>query len=181
MMETSERAGVKDWVVAGSCFEYGESGTRYEAIPVDAPLEPLGAYSTSKAAASVALSGFARDHDFKFSWHRIFHVYGPGEAPSRFWPSLVRAAQDGTDLEMSEGMQVRDFVPVEEVARQLLLACHQRPEPGNPVFLNLGTGKALTLREFAEAEWKRLGAKGHLRIGAKPMRPNEVMRFVPQL
>src|ERR1019366_8540375 len=44
-------AGVKRFVICGSCFEYGKSGERFELIPADAPLEPTNAYAASKAAA----------------------------------------------------------------------------------------------------------------------------------
>jgi nucleoside-diphosphate-sugar epimerase len=58
LFNQAHHAGISKFLVAGSCFEYGKSGERYEYIPVDAPLEPTKTYQISKAAASVALSGW---------------------------------------------------------------------------------------------------------------------------
>jgi nucleoside-diphosphate-sugar epimerase len=174
-------AGVNRFVVAGSCFEYGKSGERYEFIPPDAPLEPTQSYPASKAAASIAFCQLAIDLGLQLSIHRIFQVFGEGEAESRLWPSLRDAARAGRDFEMTPSEQIRDFVPVEEVARQLLAACHEEISPGEPLVRNLGTGQPRSLRDFAEEWWARWQAPGKLIFGAKPYRAGEVMRYVPKL
>jgi nucleoside-diphosphate-sugar epimerase len=181
LFRSAIEAGIQRFVVAGSCFEYGRAGERYEFIPPDAPLEPTQTYPASKAAASVAFYQFAVEHRLQLSLHRIFQVFGEGEAESRLWPSLRRAALAGEDLEMTPAEQVRDFVPVEEVARQLLAACSRQLPPGEPLVANLGTGRPQTLRAFAEHWWTKWNAKGRLVFGAKPYRDGEVMRYVPQV
>lgn len=50
----------------------------------------------------------------------MFHVYGEREAETRFWPSLRRAALAGEDFPMTKGEQIRDFMPVETLARTFL-------------------------------------------------------------
>lgn len=172
-------AGVGRFVVAGSCFEYGRSGERYEFIPPDAPLEPTQTYPASKAAASIAFSQFAVQSGVKLSIHRIFQVFGEGEAESRFWPSLRKAALSGENFAMTKGEQIRDFVPVEEVARQFMDAVLREVASGKPLILNLGTGRPQTLRQFAEEWWLRWKARGQLQFGVTPYREGEVMRYVP--
>jgi nucleoside-diphosphate-sugar epimerase len=174
-------AGTTRIVAAGSCFEYGRSGERYDFIPPDAPLEPTQTYPASKAAASVAFYQLAVELKLRLSIHRIFQVYGEGEAESRLWPSIRRAALSGEDLEMTPAEQVRDFIHVTEVANKLLLACEHHVEPGLPQIANLGTGEPQTLRAFAEKWWKDWRGKGNLVCGVKPYREGEVMRFVPSL
>lgn len=181
LFQTCKQAGIERFIVAGSCFEYGESGVRYEFIPVDAPLEPTQSYPTSKAKASMAFCEFAREEQVELLILRIFHVYGEGELATRFWPSLKAAAEKGEDFPMSAGEQVRDFVPVELVAKTFINALEREDlEPGKPVINNLGTGKPMSLREFAEREWKGFNASGRLLIGEVPTRPGEVMRYVPE-
>ncbi len=114
-------AGIKHFLIVGSCFEYGRSGIRYDAIPVTAPLEPTTAYGASEAAASIAALALAVEHQLRLVVARPFHVYGKVEAPGRFWPSLVAAAKAGEDLPMTRGEQIRDFQPVEQTANQLFL------------------------------------------------------------
>ena len=174
--------GVGQFIVAGSCFEYGRSGERYEYIPPDAPLEPTQTYPASKAAASVAFHAFACEQQVKLLILRVFQVFGEGELESRFWPSLRRAALAGQDFPMTPAEQVRDFIPVEQVARVFLTALAQTDiEPGKPKIENLGTGRPQTLRHFAEHWWKSWNAPGQVQIGALPDRSNEVMRYVPHI
>lgn len=182
MTRSAHRAGVTNFVVAGSCFEYGRSGEKFEFIPTDAPLEPTSSYPVSKAAASIAFKYLASELGLKMSIHRIFQVFGEGEAESRFWPSLKKAAQAGKNFPMTEGKQIRDFVPVEFVASHLLEATSSREtKPGVCIVKNVGSGDPLSLRQFAEKWWQHWGAIGNLQFGAVAQRPNEIMRFVPEL
>jgi nucleoside-diphosphate-sugar epimerase len=117
----------------------------------------------------------------RLSIHRIFQVYGPGESELRLWPSLRAAAREGRNFELTPAEQIRDFVPVEEVARQLLEALRLSVKAGRPEVLNLGTGHPKSLREFAEGVWRAEQATGRLIFGAKPYRDGEVMRYVPEV
>lgn len=181
LFKKAAAAGVSRFVVAGSCFEYGRSGERYEFIPPDAPLEPTQTYPASKAAASIAFRQMAVDLKLELSIHRIFQVFGEGEAESRLWPSLRRCALAGEDLDMTPAEQIRDFIPVSGVAEQLLQACSASLNAGHPQIFNLGTGQPTTLRSFSEFWWRHWNATGKLKFGAKPYRAGEVMRYVPDI
>lgn len=175
-------AGVKRFVVAGTCFEYGRASDRYDAIPVDAPLEPELSYPISKAAASIAFLGLARQEKLQLQLMRIFQVYGEGEAATRFWPALRAAAREGRDFPMSPGLQVRDFVAVESVAAQIADAlAFDDVLPGEPRIVHVASGEPRSLIEFARYWWERWGATGRLLPGAVPMRAGEVMRIVPEM
>lgn len=178
----AHKAGVERYVVAGSCFEYGKAGERYKFIPPDAPLEPVLSYPTSKAAASIAFVSLAAELSLQLSIHRIFQVYGEGEAENRLWPSLRRAALAGEDYPLTPGEQVRDFVPVEMVAEKLLKAAiGNNATRGVAHIENVGTGRAQTIRAFSETWWRHWEARGTLSIGKVPYREREIMRFVPAL
>ncbi|MEI6491576.1 MAG: NAD-dependent epimerase/dehydratase family protein [Verrucomicrobiota bacterium] len=182
MFELAAGVGLKSWIVAGSCFEYGKSGERYEEIPVDAPLEPTASYPASKAAASIALSALATEVKARLLIGRIFQVFGPGELETRFWPSLKKAALAGNDFPMTSGEQVRDFVPVEQVASYFVEALFRKDiKDGIPLIENIGSGHPQSLKDFAVSWWMNWHAKGKLQVGAVPKRPNEVMRYVPKL
>ena len=180
LFEQARLAGISNFVVAGSCFEYGRSGERYEAIPNDAPLEPTNSYAASKAAASIALSQWAEEHQLNLEILRVFHVYGEGEAETRFWPSLRRAALVGEDFPMTDGEQIRDFMAVEAVARAFLHRVEMPVEqPAVVQVFNLSSGELSTIRLFAERWWNHWNARGQLLFGRVPYRSGEVMRYVP--
>jgi nucleoside-diphosphate-sugar epimerase len=182
LFNQAHHAGISKFLVAGSCFEYGKSGDRYEYIPVDAPLEPTMAYPTSKAAASVAFSGWAIDKNINLQILRIFQVFGEGEPLSRLWPSLKKAAISGDDYPMTMGEQIRDFIPVEDVADEFVSSLlFDKVKSGLPMVKNIGTGKPITVCEFSKYWWNKLEAKGKLQVGVIPYRKNEIMRFVPMI
>jgi len=175
-------SGVKKFLVAGSCFEYGKSGERYDFIPTDAPLEPTMTYPTSKAVASIALYGWAIEKQIQLQILRIFQVFGEGELETRLWPSLKKAALSGKDYPMTKGEQIRDFIHVEQVAKQFVEQLNfDNVCKGEPQILNIGSGKPQTVLAFSEYWWKQWNAKGKLQVGAIPYRDNEVMRYVPEI
>jgi nucleoside-diphosphate-sugar epimerase len=180
LFEQARVAGISRFLCAGSCFEYGRSAERYDAIPVDAPLEPTLSYPTSKAAASVAMIGFASEHKLLLKIYRIFQVFGEGEQQNRLWPSLRIAAKNGDDFAMTAGGQVRDFINVKDVASTFVRALDFNGiEPGLPHVANLGTGRAQSLADFARYWWKQFGATGKLLLGKVPYRDKEMMRLTP--
>jgi UDP-glucose 4-epimerase len=182
LWEDAIAAGVKRLIIAGSCFEYGKSGECYDFIPPDAPLLPTGAYHASKAAASMAAIGLCHQRNVELAILRPFHLFGAGEAPSRFWPQLITAARTGADFAMTNGEQIRDFTPVEFAASIFLEAATlRRLVPGKPEIENVGTGKPTRLKDFAAKEWTRNRARGVLLIGQRSQRRLEVMRYVPRI
>lgn len=182
-IENAFKAGVNRYVLAGSCFEYGTSGDRYDYIPVNAPLEPKGSYPVSKAMFFLAVKEFFNGKEAYVSYQRIFQVYGEGEAESRFWPTLRSKAFSGEDMLMTEGEQLRDFVNVSDVASKLKIKIEHMFSKKYSCFEveNLASGTPQTLKEFAQYWWKEWSAKGDIKFGAIPYRKNEVMRFVPSL
>lgn len=175
-------AGIRRFLVVGSCVEFGAAASDNGSISPDHRTDPIGPYAGSKAAFTKAFTAFSREKGLMSVVARVFHVYGDGQYERNFWPSLREAALTGQDFPMTTGEQIRDFTPVSEVAAQLLFAASREDIlPGNPIFQNVGTGKPQSLRDFAETWWKQWGATGTLKIGEIPQRPNEVMRYVPQI
>ena len=174
--------GITKWLIAGSYLEYGRSADRFDFIPSDAPLEPISPYAASKAAAFELLHSLVCENNIKMIYARIFSAFGDGQYLSNFWPSLQEAALKGRDFPMTNGEQIRDFIPVENVAKRLVqLLDFNKLKSGNPLIINIGTGCPKTLKDFAKYWWKEWGAKGKLNVGALPYRQHEIMRFVPEI
>lgn len=182
LAEQALKSGVKKFLVSGSCFEYGNSSEKYLEIPPSAPLSPNLSYPTSKAAASTAFAGFAAENNLKLKILRFFQVYGEGEQDTRFWPSLKKAALAGSDFEMSQGEQVRDFIHVNCLVKKVVDQLNfEGTQKGVPYFENIGLGAPQTLKEFAQHWWREWGATGNLKFGVLPYRKNEIMRLVPKV
>jgi nucleoside-diphosphate-sugar epimerase len=179
LIQQAAAQGVKDVLVAGTYFEYGIAAGGQHFVHPATELRPTLTYPISKAAASTAFLGLARHLQLRLQVLRIFQVFGEGEAGTRFWPSLRTAAQEGRDFPMSAGLQVRDFVPVEQVANTFLSALtFEGVNPGLPHIRNVGTGQAQSLLEFARHWWATWGATGQLIPGELGLRPGELSRLV---
>jgi len=176
LAEQAVDAGVRKFIVAGSCFEYGRASRRAPTVGVDTPLEPDLSYPTSKAAATLAFQGFARERRVSLKVLRLFQVFGEGEQASRLWPSMRQAALEGRDFPMSPGQQVRDFTPVEFVAERFVRALDfSDAVDGEPLVEHVATGTPRTLLEFSMDWWSRWNARGRLLPGAVDYRANEIM------
>ena len=182
LAQLAHHAGVDRMVASGTFAEYGLSASRFERIPNNAPLEPVEPYAASKAAAGLALAAFTRNMKWKCFYGRIFSAFGEGQFENNFWPQLRTAATSGENFPMTGGEQIRDFIPVVEVARIFLAAAEERSlEPGVPVIENVASGLPVSLRDFASEWWTRWSATGELQLGVVPYRTNEVMTYIPEV
>lgn len=179
LFEKARKAGVERFIVAGSCFEYGSSCLRFNEIPTDAPLEPLCSYGASKASFSIAIKQWALEHKLNLEILRIFHVYGEGESPKRFWPSLRHAAENGLDFTMTRGEQIREFLPVIKVAKAFALRASLPTSHGEIIVFNLSQKNPQRLKDFAQQEWLKYSSSSNKLIFSLPYRPREMMRCVP--
>jgi len=181
LFSLASTSGIPHLVACGSCFEYGKSGERYEFIPPDAPLEPIGPYAASKAAFSIAVESMARTASPSFTLIRPFHLFGEGQHESNLWPSLRLAALSGNDFPMTAGEQIRDYMPVEQAAGEFLKIATKKTPPWKFKVLNIGSGQPVTLKDLTTQWWRQWNADGKLLIGAIPYRSGEVMRFTPEI
>ena len=179
LIRQAAEQGVKKFIIAGSCFEYGSSANKVEELTVDSPLEANNNYSISKAASSIAFLGMARQLEIQMKLLRIFQVYGDGEHESRLWPSLKKAALSGADLPMTLGEQIRDFIPVETVAALILNAATDNSVQNlGPEVKHIATGAPQKTVDFVNYWWSRWGATGKIIFGALPYRRGEMMRII---
>jgi UDP-glucose 4-epimerase len=177
-------AGVKNFIICGSCFEYGATSDSCEFISVNTPLRPTGPYPASKAAATMAASALASTEKVKVWVLRPFHIFGEGESANRLYPQILTAAREGRDLDLTEGRQVRDFMNAKDAARMIhgyALMLFEDTQESFFRISNLGTGRPSSLRDFASKVWKENGGTGRLKFGAIPYRDAEVMRCVPEV
>ena len=169
-------SGTRRFIVAGTCFEYGDMATNNTLLTATTPLQPTLSYPTSKAAASIAFEGFAREHQVKLKILRIFQAYGEGEQANRFWPAMRTAALAGVDFPMSPGEQIRDFINAVDVAQQFVSALDfSEDSRENSTIHHIASGHPQMLKDFATMWWQRWRARGKLQLGALPYRKGEPM------
>lgn len=179
LIELAHQAGVKRFVAAGSCLEYGSEAEVWDTIPPNAALRPITPYAASKAAGFFMLHAFASNNPIELFYGRIFSVYGEGQFSENLWPAMREAALIGADFPMTEGNQIRDFIPVNEVARHLQFAAERRDlKLLEPLVVNIGSGNGMRVVDFARQQWSQFGATGSLKPGKIASRPGEMPRLV---
>ncbi len=164
-------AGVSRILCAGTCFEYGlAEGELDEAFPVS----PVVAYAEAKAQLHRQIVRIAQQTKTSLLWARIFYPYGPGQHPKSLWTSLQDAI-DRADpkFPMSPGLQVRDYIPVEEVGAAIAqLACTDADG-----VLNICSGKPVVLRKLVEGWIQDRGSEIQIEPGVYGYPDYEPMAF----
>lgn len=147
-------------------------------INTDTVLGPmLNAYALSKHQFKQWGQQFTRDGQFRFINLRLEHMYGAGDDPTKFTTHVIRAFLDNTpELKLTLGEQKRDFIHIDDtvdayavVIDRLLKFDHGFSE------FEVGSGHAITIREFVETVRDLTSATTQLEFGALPYRTNEVM------
>ncbi len=164
--------GLANLVVAGTCFEYGmQSG----ALAETADAAPANAYAIAKDALRRRLQTLRRGRPFLLTWARLFYLHGDGQAASALLPQLQRALDAGaTTFPMSGGEQLRDYLPVEEAADDLVRLALARRDNG---VVNICSGRPISVRALVEGWLAAHGRSIALDLGRYPYPAHEPMAF----
>jgi nucleoside-diphosphate-sugar epimerase len=162
-------------VVSGTCAEYRWNGRPCR--EASTPLEPRSLYGICKATLFKFLEGAATRLGLSYAWGRIFLLYGSSESEARLIPATVCALLDGRPALCTHGQQIRDFMHVEDVARALVRMLTSNVN--GPV--NVGSGEPTSIAEaVSELAW-RAGRPDLLRLGALPLREDDVPILIPDI
>jgi dTDP-6-deoxy-L-talose 4-dehydrogenase (NAD+) len=135
-------AGVKRIVGLGTCFEYDVTAG---VLSIDTPLKPTTPYAATKAALYTALSQLIPNAGAEFAWCRLFYLFGEGEDPRRLVAHLHKKLQNGEQVDLTTGEQIRDFLDVTQAGKQISdVALGTQVGP-----INICSGIPITVRELA--------------------------------
>lgn len=166
VLEASVRGGARRAFVFGSGFEYEPSSGP---IAEDGPVGPTTTYGAAKVAATAIATQIRESTDLDVCVVRPFSVYGPREHLRRFVPDVITAALSDRPIEMSSGMQVRDYLFSGDLADGVARAAAY---PGTlPPSLNLSGGARHDLLEMARIVIDSTGTSAPLCPGARPANP----------
>ncbi len=172
LIEQLAAAGLQRLVVAGTCYEYGlQNGPLKE----DQFTDPANCYAIAKDSLRRVIASRYTQQDLQWCWARIFYPYGNGQNPNSLLPTLLKALETGEEFfPMGSGRQLRDFIDVKEVARQLLtLATHQDAAG----IYNVGSGKPRSVLEMVEEAVEAHGGNIQLKRGVYQDRSDEPLAF----
>lgn len=164
--------GLQHLLVTGTCFEYGMQEGELDELTESKPSNP---YGKAKDRLRQELESLVSGKPTRLQWARIFYMYGAGQGEKSLFAQLQKALDDGeTTFDMSGGQQIRDFLPVEEVAEALVdIICH----PTHSGVVNVCSGRSLVLQSLIQEYLQKRSASIKLNLGVYPYPDWEPFRF----
>jgi len=164
--------GLNDLLVTGTCFEYG---MKDGCLKEDMETEPANPYAIAKDQLRRKLEVFAVEKQIHFKWVRLFYMYGKGQSANSLFSQLDKAlANDEPVFNMSGGEQERDYLPVEEVAANIVAIALQNKVEG---IINCCSGKPVTVKAMVEQYLTEKKQTIKLNLGFYPYPNYEPMSF----
>ncbi|MDY7002943.1 MAG: NAD-dependent epimerase/dehydratase family protein [Cyanobacteriota bacterium] len=141
------------------------------------PYQELGSYSLSKKHFQQWGKQIALAHQIEFVNVRLEYVFGPEDYRNKLIPlAIEQFLSNASELKLTSGEQQRDFIHVEDVVSAYLLLLEKESEPSQYYQeYEVGTGRAISLRQLIEMLKELTQVQTELKFGALPQRPGEIM------
>lgn len=143
----------------GSCAEYDWSDP---ILAEDTALNPASLYGKAKAATGTLLMDVADDLGLSLVWARLFFCYGPGEPKGRLLGDLLQGLAAGRPVDCTDGLQKRDFLHTEDVARAIATVLDSDATGA----INIASGEATEVRMLIDAAARQMGRPDLINWGA---------------
>jgi nucleoside-diphosphate-sugar epimerase len=164
--------GLQNLTVIGTCFEYGMlNGCLSESLQTN----PQNSYGLAKDSLRKFIEILQTKKPFSFKWVRLFYMYGKGQSEKSLLAQLDKALEKEEQIfNMSGGEQLRDYLPVEKVAENLVLIALQDKIQG---IINCCSGKPISIRNLVERYLQEKNKSIHLNLGYYPYPTYEPLAF----
>ena len=177
LLESAASAGCGRFIQLGSCSEYG---SREGIVHEDMLSTPTTIYGATKAAATVLVHERGNSLGLDTVILRLFNLWGEEEPSHRLFPDLLSACREKRPLKLTDGRQLKDYSYIGDVAEWItdLTLKQEKLDAG---IINIGSGQALSVRDFVLRIARRLGGEDLLRFGAIQNRGYEARGQTPDL
>lgn len=104
------------------------------------------------------------------------HIYGPNDSLGKFVPWVEsQFANNTAEIDLTDGIQLRDFVYVDDVVNVYLDILKRIKTFKGYASFEVGSGQAMSVRQFVEQLKEKTGASTKLNFGAIPRKEEEIM------
>ena len=137
----------------------------------------LNAYSLTKKQFMEWGRFFAKRNRLRFLSMRLEHFFGPKDDDSKFTSHVIKSCLANVpELKLTLGEQVRDFIYIDDAVSAYLLLLEKMDQlTGQYIEFDVGSGEAVSVREFVEKIHQLASCVTELKFGAVPYREGEVM------
>jgi nucleoside-diphosphate-sugar epimerase len=152
--------GLPALLVTGTCLEYGLQSGELSETSLALPTTP---YGFAKDCLRRQMEFLKRDHAFAMTWTRLFYTFGEGQSASSLYSQLMAATSRGDmSFDMSVGEQLRDYLPIAELARLIVDLAMRQADAG---LLNVCSGKPISVRRLVESWAEERDSNIRLNLG----------------
>ena len=164
--------GVNHLVVTGTCLEFGQ---QYGPLSEMMPTFPNNPYALAKDRLRKWLQAVQTEKEFVLQWVRLFYMHGPGQNPNSVLSQLDKAIENGeTVFNMSGGEQLRDYLPVEKIGKELIDLIKN---PRKQDIIHFCSGEPISIRRLVEEHIEKRNSKIKLNLGYHLYPNHEPMAF----
>lgn len=142
--------GGKRAVFAGTCLEYAFKNTP---IKESDPVNPPNIYAYCKNALYGLASQFCKANAISFAYGRIFYVYGKGENEKRLTASIINSLKANQTVQINHSQLSKDYIYTKDIAGAFTKLLDSTVDGA----VNISTGKAVSLAEYARCIGRMLG------------------------
>lgn len=155
------KAGCKLCVGIGTCFEYDSD---YGFLSENTPTKATTLYAAAKTSTFLLGDQLSKNYGMSFAWARLFYLHGPYEDSRRLIPFVINSLLRGKTAEVSSGVQVRDYLHLEDVALAIIAVVES--DLVGPV--NIGSSSPVKVREIVSLLAEIIGRPDLIDFGARP-------------
>ncbi|UCD72470.1 MAG: dTDP-glucose 4,6-dehydratase [Syntrophobacterales bacterium] len=153
LLEAARKYGILRFIQISTDEVYGSLGTR-GSFKEASPLAPNSPYSASKTAADLLVRAYYKTYGLAAIITRCSNNYGPYQFPEKLIPLMISNALEDKSLPVyGDGMNVRDWIYVEDHCRAIELIMHRGK--GGEVY-NIGANNELSNIEIVKIILKKL-------------------------
>ena len=153
--------GGKRAVFVGTCLEYAPQETPLKETD---PLAPSCVYAYCKNALRELAELFCKQNGLEFAYGRIFYVYGKNEHPKRLTASIINRLRAGEKVQINHAQLSKDYLYTKDIAAAFTALLNGEITG----CVNICSGRAVSLADFARAIARRLGREDLLDLQQLP-------------
>ena len=171
-LEAAVKAGVQHILVAGTCLEYG---IQYGPLTETMETKPITPYGFAKDVLRKSLELLRVEMPFTFQWMRLFYMHGEGQNKNSLLAHLDQVIDEGgKTFNMSPGDQLRDYLPIQDVALYFVNAL-EIPECQGVI--NCCSGVPISVFDLVQEHCKKRGSSILVNRGFYPYSVYEPLAF----
>jgi len=167
-VEFANYINAKHWIGIGSQAEYGNLNKKAQE---DYECNPTTLYGKSKLICSQITNDLCARFGIDYTWIRLFSSYGPDSNHNWLIPSLIKNMIQNKPVDTTLGEQSWDYLYIDDV----LEALYKLTNSKGLGITNLGSGKAVLIRDVINKIKELINSNSKINFGAIPYKTDQLM------